>query len=127
MGAAEGCRRRSRGARVPVADRRSAEQRNLFARVLKPAAKKAGVPWAGFHTLRHTCATTLFRNGLNAKQVQIWLGHHSPAFTMATYVHLLPDDLGDAAFLDALTSTSGTKAEEIAWYPRARRARSRVG
>jgi hypothetical protein len=55
---------------------------------------------AGFHTLRHTCATMLFRNGLNAKQVQMWLGHHSPAFTLATYVHLLPDDLPDAAFLD---------------------------
>jgi integrase len=81
---------------------------NLFSRVFKPAAKTAGVPWAGFHTLRHTCATTLFRNGMNAKQVQMWLGHHSPAFTMATYVHLLPDDLGDAAFLDQLTSAAST-------------------
>jgi integrase len=66
---------------------------NVAARVLKPAAKRAGVPWMGFHTLRHTCATMLFRHGLNAKQVQMWLGHHSPAFTLATYVHLLPDDL----------------------------------
>lgn len=73
---------------------------NLFARVLKPAARAAGVSWCGFHTLRHTCATLLFRRGLNAKQVQVWLGHHSPAFTLATYVHLLPDDLPDAAFLD---------------------------
>jgi hypothetical protein len=47
----------------------------------------------------------LFRHGLNAKQVQMWLGHHSPAFTLATYVHLLPDDLPDASFLDALTRT----------------------
>jgi integrase len=38
----------------------------------------------------------LFRHGKSAKQVQLWLGHHSPAFTMSTYVHLLPDDLGDA-------------------------------
>jgi hypothetical protein len=30
---------------------------------------------------------------LNAKQVQGWLGHHSAAFTLSTYVHLLPDDL----------------------------------
>src|SRR5439155_16499952 len=51
----------------------------LFSRVLKPAAKNAGVPWMGFHTLRHTCATLLFRHGLNAKQVQAWLGHHSAA------------------------------------------------
>ncbi|HET7572130.1 MAG TPA: tyrosine-type recombinase/integrase [Gaiellaceae bacterium] len=77
---------------------------NVFARVLKPAARRAGVPWAGFHTLRHTCATMLFRQGLNAKMVQVWLGHHSPAFTLATYVHLLPDDLPAAGFLDALTA-----------------------
>src|SRR6266545_2579059 len=39
---------------------------NLYRRVFVPAAKAAGVPWATFHTLRHTCATTLFRHGLNA-------------------------------------------------------------
>jgi hypothetical protein len=71
-------------------------------RALRGVAKRAGVPWAGLHTLRHTCATTLFRRGLNAKQVQVWLGHHSPAFTLATYVDLLPDDLPDADFLDSL-------------------------
>ncbi len=54
--------------------------------------------WGGFHTFRHTCATTLFRSGLNAKQVQVWLGHHSPAFTLGTYVHFLDDDLPSADF-----------------------------
>jgi integrase len=83
----------------------------VFSRVLKPAARKAGVPWAGFHTLRHTCATLLFRHGLNAKQVQIWLGHHSPAFTLATYVHLIADDLPDATFLDTITTTVATKRQ----------------
>ena len=89
---------------------------NVRARVLKPAAVEAGLgewvhgngrrlakTWVGFHTFRHTCATMLFRHGLNAKQVQMWLGHHSPAFTLATYVHLLPDDLPEPEFLDALT------------------------
>jgi integrase len=60
---------------------------NLMSRVLKPAAVEAGLgewvhakgrrraeTWVGFHTFRHTCATILFRNGLNAKQVQMWLG-----------------------------------------------------
>jgi len=75
---------------------------NLYRRVLKPAARRAGTPWAAFHTLRHTCATILFRNGLNAKQLQLWLGHHSPAFTLAVYVHLTVDDLPDPRFLDAL-------------------------
>jgi integrase len=71
---------------------------NLANRVLKPAAERAGVPWASWHTLRHTCATDLFNHGLNAKQVQVWLGHHSPAFTMSTYVHLLSDDLPASPF-----------------------------
>ncbi len=69
--------------------------------VLLPAAEEAGVPWTGFHTFRHTCASLLFERGANAKQVQKWLGHHSPAFTLETYVHLLTDDLGEPLELAA--------------------------
>jgi integrase len=71
---------------------------NISRRVLKPAAARAGVEWMGFHTLRHTYASMLFRSGWNAKHVQMVLGHHSPAFTLATYVHLMPDDLPEPAF-----------------------------
>ena len=77
---------------------------NVRARILKPAARRAGVGWVAFHAFRHTCATSLFPHGLNAKQVQLWLGHHSPAFTLATYVHLLSNDLPDPVFLDVLTA-----------------------
>lgn len=98
------------------------DRKNLFNRVLKPAARRAGVPWAGFHTLRHTCATMLFRSGLNAKQVQVWLGHHSPAFTLDVYVHLLPDDLPepvDPSFVAALQGGNkvGTREAEIGRKP----------
>ena len=68
---------------------------NVAERVLAPACAEAGVEWAGFHTFRHTVASRLFAAGRNAVQVQRWLGHHSAAFTLATYVHLLDDDLGD--------------------------------
>jgi integrase len=71
---------------------------NLSHRVIKPAAVSAGVPWASAHTLRHTCASRLFKAGWNAKQVQMMLGHHSPAFTLSTYVHLIPDDLPEPEF-----------------------------
>lgn len=71
-------------------------------RTVQAAGKAVGIDGVGPHTLRHSCATRLFRNGLNAKQVQLWLGHHSPAFTLATYVHLLADDLPEVAFLDEL-------------------------
>jgi integrase len=67
---------------------------HLHLRVLRPACAEAGVEWAGFHTFRHTIASRMFASGRNAVQVQHWLGHHSAAFTLATYVHLLEDDLG---------------------------------
>lgn len=67
---------------------------NLRRRVLRRVAKEVGAPWAGFHTFRHTCASLLFARGSNAKQVQAWLGHHSAAFTLSTYIHLLDDDVG---------------------------------
>jgi integrase len=73
---------------------------NVYNRDLKPAARAAGVEWATWHTLRHTCATELFNRGLNAKQVQTWLGHHSAAFTLSVYVHMLSDELPDADFWD---------------------------
>lgn len=69
---------------------------NLRSRVLALAAEEADVSWVGFHAFRHTCASMLFAQGRNAVQVQRWLGHHSPAFTLATYVHLLDGDLGGA-------------------------------
>jgi integrase len=86
---------------------------NLMSRVLKPAAVKAGLgqmigrppraeSWVGFHTFRHSCATMLFRHGWNAVQVQRWLGHHKPSFTLDTYVHLLEEDLPDPTFFDEL-------------------------
>jgi integrase len=68
---------------------------NVFERVLRPACSEAGVEWAGFHTFRHSVASRLFAEGRNVVQVQKWLGHHSPSFTLDTYVHLLDsNDLG---------------------------------
>jgi len=43
-------------------------------------------------TLAPPCCS---RRGANAVQVQRWLGHHSAAFTLARYVHLLDGDLGE--------------------------------
>jgi integrase len=57
--------------------------------------------WVGFHTFRHTCTSLLFASGRNAVQVQRWLGHHSAAFTLSCYVHLLDGDLGEALSLPA--------------------------
>ena len=77
-------------------------------RVLRQAAEEAGASWTGFHTFRHSCASMLFEGGKNAKQVQTWLGHHSPSFTVDTYVHLLRDGPGEPLDLASeLSEASG--------------------
>jgi integrase len=83
------------------------DSQKLRNRVLNPAREQAGLPWVGFHAFRHTCATMLFAEGRNAVQVQRWLGHHSAAFTLATYVHLLDGDIGEP-----LTVSMGARGRE---------------
>jgi integrase len=75
---------------------------NVFRRVLQPAREEACLPWVGFHAFRHTCASMLFAQDRNVVQVQRWLGHHSAAFTLATYVHLLDGDIGQPLVLDTV-------------------------
>lgn len=67
---------------------------NLRYRVMIPAAERAGVPWARFHTLRHTCAALLIDAGVGPLRLQRWMGHHSAAFTLDNYGHLIDDGLG---------------------------------
>ena len=81
------------------------DRRWLRRYVLDPATKVAGVPWVTPHVFRHTCASLLFAEGKSPKQVQMWLGHTDPAFTLRTYVHLLDDGLGDA--IDVVGATMG--------------------
>jgi integrase len=64
-----------------------------------PARRRAGIPdraedegGTGMHQLRHHFASTLLRGGVDIKRVQAWLGHHSAAFTIDVYGHLMPDD-----------------------------------
>ena len=71
----------------------------LRRRVLAPAAQAAGLPAIGFHALRRTATTELLDVGVPLKQVQEWLGHHDPSFTLAVYAKARP---GDVADLDAL-------------------------
>jgi integrase len=79
---------------------RQINRSNLWRNVLHPAGERAGVPWVSFHTFRHTCASLLFAGGKNVKQVQAWLGHADPGFTVRTYIHLMDEGVGDADFLD---------------------------
>jgi integrase len=83
---------------------------NVRYRVLDPAAERAGMGWVTFHTFRHTCASLLFEAGRDVKQVQEWLGHADPGFTLRTYIHLMDDGIGDAAFLDGVVKVGNPGA-----------------
>jgi integrase len=80
----------------PGRDGAASDQGSLRRRVLVPAAERAGLTGVGFHTLRHTCASMLVESGLSPLRLQRWMGHHSPAFTLETYGHLIDGDLGPA-------------------------------
>jgi integrase len=116
-------KRRERAAKkAPVfrtLDRTALEQ-TTAQRFFRRAADSARLPWVTFHTCRHTCASWLFREskkgglGASAPQVQRWLGHHSPSFTLSIYVHLIPSDLPNADGFDRLLGATpgATRATE---------------
>lgn len=58
---------------------------------------RAGVPRIRFHDLRHTHCAHLIAADVNVKAVSRRMGHHSVAFTLDRYGHLLPDADTDAA------------------------------
>ncbi|MDX6635029.1 MAG: hypothetical protein QOF06_1232 [Solirubrobacterales bacterium] len=74
---------------------------NVRRRVLTPAAKRAGLPRIGFHALRHTCASMLIERGLSPLRLQRWMGHHSAAYTLDVYGHLIDAELAPALDLEA--------------------------
>lgn len=49
------------------------------------------------HDARHTCGTLMHLQGVPIAVIAAWLGHHSPAFTMAVYAHSQDDALKAAA------------------------------
>ena len=69
--------------------RHASTDRKVWLRLLK----NAGVPEVSLHTARHTAATVMITSGVDVKTVQIVLGHSTPSFTLATYVHPSVDDV----------------------------------
>ncbi len=119
-----------RGPKTPVFASKAGTEllpANVYRRVLAPAAKSVGLKievvvkdkdgedkpqsrsTVSFHNFRHTCASMLFATGRNIKQVQEWLGHADPSFTLRTYVHLMDDGVGDADFFDEAVAPGGGK------------------
>lgn len=87
---------------------------NLRNRVLKPAVKAVGADWAGFHAFRHTFASLMIAAGANLLQLSRALGHHSPAFTLAVYGHLLADEEAPALDLEHELAPRDTRERPLA-------------
>ena len=45
--------------------------------------------------------------------MQKFLGHHSPAFTLAIYVHLFSDDLPEPVFFDGMVGGGGGEQDAL--------------
>ena len=94
------------------------EYGNLLRRHLKPIVEEVNAAWAGFHTFRHTFASLHLSRGTNLLQLSRALGHHSAAFTLSRYTHLLPGDEAPALDLAAeIAGDSGEAADDLAAVP----------
>lgn len=72
------------------ADGRPVYPANL-ARHFRRRMKELQLPTIPFHSLRHTHATLMLRDGMHVKVMSERLGHSSIAITLDTYQHVLPD------------------------------------
>jgi integrase len=61
-----------------------------FSELFRRRVEALSLPPIRLHDLRHTHATLLLQAGVNPKIVSERLGHHSVAFTLDTYAHVLP-------------------------------------
>jgi integrase len=60
-------------------------------RKINRITRLAGVPWAGWHTFRHSFASEMIRQGVDVYTVSKVLGHKSVSITEKTYLHGSPE------------------------------------
>ena len=70
---------------------------DYISQTFRRAVAKLEVPRIRLHDLRHTHASILLQQGVNAKVVSERLGHSSVAFTMTVYQHVMPGMQAQAA------------------------------
>lgn len=79
---------------------------NLLKRSFEPLLKRAGLPRMRFHDFRHSAATLLLEQGIQAKIVQEMLGHTRISTTLDLYSHVTPTMQRQAAdAFDAILTT----------------------
>lgn len=80
-----------------------------FSRIWARARRKAGVPEARLHDLRHFYASLLIAAGRSVKEVSERLGHTNAAMTLNVYSHLWP--AGEDATRSAIDEAFGMRPE----------------
>ncbi len=68
-----------------------------WSKVFRAIRKECGLDWVTPYTIRHTMATLLIQAGVPLKVVSERLGHESITTTLATYIHVMPNDQERAA------------------------------
>lgn len=84
--------------------------RNYWKAALQACEVPSGRYQNGMHELRHFFASVLLEQGVSIKAVAEWLGHTDPAFTLATYTHLMPSS--DERTKTAIASVYERKASQ---------------
>ena len=69
----------------------------VFSRAFRRAAIRVGVGSIGPHSLRHTAATEMLRQGIHPKVVADRLGHSTTRMTLDVNSHVIPALEADAA------------------------------
>lgn len=97
------------------------EESSFRNHIWRPLLRRAGLRYRKPHCLRHTFASLLIEAGEPLTYIQQQLGHHSAAFTLRVYGHLLPR--GDRRAVDVLDEVTtrnpcATTGEESELSPR---------
>jgi len=87
---------------------RTIGHRNLTARGLEKAAKRAEIGRVNFHALRHTFASILIAQGHDPVFVSRQLGHTNAAITLKVYAHLFDAEGHATLARDRLDAEYGT-------------------
>ncbi|MEU4061825.1 tyrosine-type recombinase/integrase [Streptomyces wedmorensis] len=97
---------------------RATDPRSLN-RMLTLLCAKAKVRRVRVHDLRHTCASLLLAQGVDARIIMETLGHSTITMTLDTYAHVMPTTLraaaarmDDALGIDTLDDEEGEAPEE---------------
>ncbi|MDB4894408.1 MAG: Phage integrase [Firmicutes bacterium] len=85
--------------------------KNMLDRNFRDVLERAELPRIRFHDLRHTAATLLLANGVNARVLMDVLGHSQINITLGLYGHVLREQKKEAAQkVDAFLAAAEKKA-----------------